>query len=62
MRRPRYRTLDVTIEDLIAAEDRAKVRLRWRGTRTSGDDVERETLEIIRIQDGTAVEHWGGRC
>ncbi len=56
------RALDVTIEDLIAADDRAAARLRWRCTRPSGEVVERETLEIVRISDGKALEHWGGRC
>ena len=59
--RAAYRTLEVTIEDLVVAEDRAAARLRWRGTRPSGELVERETLEIVRIAEGVAVEHWGGR-
>lgn len=57
----RYETLDVTIEDLIADTDRVAARLRWRGKRTSGEPVERESLEIIRVVDGRAIEHWGGR-
>jgi len=54
-------TLDVTIEDLIVADGSAAARLRWRARRPSGELVERETLEIVRIEDGRAVEHWGGR-
>lgn len=53
--------LNVTVEDLISGSDRAAARLRWTGTRESGDDVVRETLEIVRIVDGRAIEHWGGR-
>ncbi len=57
-----YRDLVVTIEDLIAAPDRAVARLRWRGTRqSSGHEVERETIEIVRIGRGKAVEHWGAQ-
>lgn len=56
-----YETLDVTIEDLIADTDRVAARLRWRGKRTSGEPVERESLEIIQVVDGRAIEHWGGR-
>jgi ketosteroid isomerase-like protein len=58
--RAAYRTLDVTVEDLVVTDDRAVARLRWRGTRPSGEHVERETREIIRIDEGKAVEHWGG--
>jgi hypothetical protein len=56
-----YAVLDVTIEDLIAQDDRCAARLRWRGTRLSGEGVERETLEFVRVRNGLAVEHWGGR-
>ncbi|MCA1707057.1 MAG: ester cyclase, partial [Actinobacteria bacterium] len=56
-----HQSLTVTIEDLITYHDRAAARLRWLGVRTSGEPVERETLEIVRIEDGRAIEHWGGR-
>jgi len=59
--RAAYQALEVTVEDLIVADDRAAARLRWRGTRPSGEQVDRESLEIVRIEDGKAVEHWGGR-
>jgi len=59
--RAAYRALEVTVEDLVVAEDRAAARLSWRGTRPSGEVVERETLEIVRVQEGKAIEHWGGR-
>ena len=55
-----FSRLNVTVEDLISGADRAAARLRWTGTRESGDDVVRETLEIVRIVDGRAIEHWGG--
>lgn len=54
-------SLDVIIEDLICGPDRAVARLRWRAHRPSGEIVERQTLEIVRIEDGKAIEHWGGR-
>jgi predicted ester cyclase len=55
-----YQDLVVTIEDLITAPDRAVARLRWRGTRrSSGQEDERETIEIVRIERAKAVEHWG---
>jgi hypothetical protein len=56
-----YAVLDVTIEDLMEESDRAAARLRWRGVRRSGESVELETLEMIHVREGRAVEHWGAR-
>ena len=58
--RSRYDQLDVGIEDVLLDGDKVAARLRWIGTRR-GRTVERETIEILRIQDGRAVEHWGAR-
>jgi predicted ester cyclase len=49
----------VTIEDLVAAEDKAALRLRWHGTERAGRTVIRETLELLRFANGRLVEHWG---
>jgi predicted SnoaL-like aldol condensation-catalyzing enzyme len=57
-----FEALDVSIEDLFAEADRAVARLRWRGTLLSGEVVERETIDIVRVDDGLAVEHWGAEC
>jgi predicted SnoaL-like aldol condensation-catalyzing enzyme len=51
--------LDVTIEDLIAEGDKVAARIHWYGSLPNGETVERETLDIIRVTDGRAVEHWG---
>ncbi len=59
--RGRYQSLRVTIEALIEESERVAARLRWQGVRISGEVVDRETLEIVRIEGGKAVEHWGGR-
>jgi hypothetical protein len=56
-----YAVLDVIIEDLIEQDDRCAARIRWRGTRLSSESVERETLEFVRVRNGMAIEHWGGR-
>lgn len=56
-----YESLDVTVEDLLTGPDRAAARLRWSGMRPSGEIVSRETLEIIHLDSGRAIEHWGGR-
>ena len=56
-----YDKLSVIVEDLIEDSGRAAARLHWRGTRPTGEVVERETLEIVHVKDGRAVAHWGGR-
>lgn len=54
-----FSELDVGVEDLIAEDDRVVARLRWRGTRPTGEWSSRETIEIIRFAAGRAAEHWG---
>jgi hypothetical protein len=49
----------VTIEDLFGTQDRAVARIRWRGRHHDGEKLDRETIDIIRIEGGLAVEHWG---
>ena len=56
-----YERQDISIEDLFGVDDRAVARIRWRGRRHTGDEVIRETIDIIRVADGRAVEHWGAR-
>ena len=56
-----YSELFVTVADLIEGPDRVAARLIWTGTRPSGDAVEREGLDIVRVEAGRAIEHWGGR-
>jgi predicted ester cyclase len=54
-------SLDVVIEDLIAGDDRVAARLLWQGTRTNGEQEQRETIDIVRVADVLAIEHWGCR-
>jgi len=55
-----YKNLSVDIVDLIEGVDRAAARLVWSGVRRTGEATERETLEIVRVDTGRAIEHWGG--
>lgn len=55
-----FTSLDVTVEDLVTNTDRAAARLQWSGVQAHGK-VSRQTIEIVRIEDGMAVEHWGVR-
>ena len=57
--RTAFPDLRVSIEDLIAEDDRVVARLRWRGTRPTGAQIDRETIDIVRFAGGQAVEHWG---
>jgi hypothetical protein len=59
--RSTYTTLDVWAEDLLSDGDRAVARIRWRGVLPTGIVVDRETIDIVRVADGLAAEHWGCR-
>jgi hypothetical protein len=49
----------VTVEDLVADEEKAAVRLRWYGVNQAGVVVTRETLDMLRFANGRLIEHWG---
>jgi predicted SnoaL-like aldol condensation-catalyzing enzyme len=49
----------VMIEDIIGAGDKAAMRLRWHGINRTGGTVTRETLDLLRFEDGRLIEHWG---
>ena len=56
----------VTIEDLVAAEDKVVVRTTWRGTHQgmyegvppTGRQVTRTMIQIFRVADGKLLEEW----
>ena len=52
---------EITIEDVFGAGDRAVARIRWRTRRRDGEEVDRETIDIVRVVGGRGVEHWGAR-
>ena len=51
--------LKVTIEDLIAEDDKVVARLQWHSTDPAGKKIDRETIDILRLANGQVVEHWG---
>jgi predicted ester cyclase len=53
--------LTITVEDLVADDERVAARIRWQGRSPSGDAVDRETIDLLRVSAGRAVEHWGAR-
>ena len=57
-----YAHQQVSIEDLFGVSDRAVARISWRGRRHDGEGVNRETIDIVRVAEGRAVEHWGARA
>jgi predicted SnoaL-like aldol condensation-catalyzing enzyme len=54
-----YADVRVSVEDIVAERDMAAVRLRWHGADASGEQVIRETLDLLRFVDGRLAEHWG---
>jgi predicted SnoaL-like aldol condensation-catalyzing enzyme len=54
-----YDHLEVSIQDLFGAADRSVARIPWRGRGRDGGERERETIDIVRVANGRAVEHWG---
>jgi predicted ester cyclase len=55
-----FTELHVRIEDVLIDDDKVAARLRWSGIR-DGRSVERETIDILRVEHGRVVEHWGAR-
>jgi predicted SnoaL-like aldol condensation-catalyzing enzyme len=53
---------EITIEDLFGTADRAVARIRWRGRLRGGAAFDRQTIDIIRVVDGRAAEHWGAEA
>ena len=56
-----YEHQEILIEDLFGNLERAVARIRWRGRRHDGEEIDRQTIDIIRVANGRAVEHWGAR-
>jgi steroid delta-isomerase-like uncharacterized protein len=67
MFRTAFPDLKVEVEDAFEAGDRAVARTRWTGTHQgefmgvppSGKPIDIEAIDIIRVADGKAAEHWG---
>ena len=51
--------LRIVIHDLIAEDDKVVARLRWQSIDQAGNRIDRETIDILRLVNGQAVEHWG---
>jgi steroid delta-isomerase-like uncharacterized protein len=59
--------LTATIEDEAVEADRVWSRTRMRGTHkgefmgipATGKPVDIESIDVVRVKDGRAVEHWG---
>ena len=60
--------LNITIDDMIAEGDRVALRMTIRGTQKvayqgippSGKQVTVSGVEVVRVENGKFVEHWGG--
>ena len=59
--------LEVTVEDYVAEGERVALRSMWRGTHRgeflgvapTGRTIALENLELLRLQRGQIIEHWG---
>jgi hypothetical protein len=51
--------LVVSIEDAFHQNDRIAARLLWTSESEAGEKIRRETIEILRLEDGLIAEHWG---
>ncbi len=66
MVRTGFPDIAVTIEDLVAAEDRVVVRTTWRGTHQgtyegvppTGKQATRTMIQIFRVAGGKLMEEW----
>jgi predicted SnoaL-like aldol condensation-catalyzing enzyme len=56
-----FSELTTSVLDTVAEGDKVVARIEWRGIRTSGETERRETIDILRVVNGKAVEHWGAR-
>ncbi len=54
----RSEPFNVDILDVIEGQGKIVARLHWWGN-DRGTEIDRETIEILRIEDGLIVEHWG---
>ena len=66
MVRTGFPDISITIEDLIAEEDKVVVRTTWRGTHLgaydgiapTGKQVTRTMIQIFHLRDGKLLEEW----
>jgi steroid delta-isomerase-like uncharacterized protein len=67
MFRDGFPDLHASVEDVLADGDRVATRVRLTGTHEgefmgippSGNKIEIETMDIVRVENGKAAEHWG---
>ena len=57
----RFSSPRVTVEEMLAEGDLVAARLRWRWTEPATAQG-RETIDIMRFEDGVAAEHWGAHA
>lgn len=65
--RSAFPDLEITVNDLIAEDDRVAARVTIAGTHKgelmgippTGKRVQVSSMDIIRFEDGKAAEHWG---
>lgn len=67
MLRSAFPDFKASIEDVIAGGDKVVIRMVWNGTHKgefmgippSGNSISVEVIDIMRLEGGKVVEHWG---
>lgn len=67
MMRSAFPDFHAKIDDMIAEDDKVVINMTWSGTQKgefmdippTGKHISFGVIDIIRVQDGKAVEHWG---
>lgn len=62
-----FSDVHASVEEVLADGDRVVARVRFTGTHdgdfmgipASGKKIDMETIDIVRVADGKAAEHWG---
>ena len=62
-----FSDFQAAIDDIVAEDDRVVIRMTWTGTHTgefmgvppTGKNVSFGVIDILRIDGGKCVEHWG---
>lgn len=54
--------LQVRIEDRIVTPAAIAARFHWWSVDHAGDVIERETIELLHLDGGRIIEHWGAEA
>ncbi len=53
--------LQVVVMDVFESGNKISGRLLWKSIDENNKKIERETVEILKVESGKVIEHWGGQ-